>query len=193
MIRTTHAELAMLRRGATRVLPVPPRRPAPGARRGKPPAVEGRVYRVFAPALWKPGPPRELDRARAEMRVLVLGLVEEPSRWMVTVRGGYGAEEPVFLAASPGTQRADYVPTPGRALHDEGEVLGESPERLLARMKVISDDLPRRVSREKAMENLRLSIEALEAVSTVSERGQIQRLRAQLHRMESREHRAGLG
>lgn len=133
MIRTTHAELAMLRRGATRVLEVPPRRPASGARKGKPPVVEGRVYRVFAPALWKPGPPRELDRARAEMRVLVLSAADEGVRWLVTVRGGYGAEEPVFLAATPGTQRADYVFGPERAMRDEGEVLDESAAEILAR------------------------------------------------------------
>jgi len=132
VLRTSHLELAMLRKGAIRTQPVPPRKPAAGALKGKPPVTPGRTISLYAPQTRNPD--GTTDRQRQTLRVLVLDAVDHGDTWMVTVRAGHGEDQGVYLAARPGTQRQDYVLDPVRALRDEPEVMGEDAADILARM-----------------------------------------------------------
>ena len=70
---------------------------------------------------------------------------------------------------------------PAHGMHDEAEVMGESHERVIARMG--QKEKARRVDRDTATANLEDAIRRLEKTATVSERGQLQRLKVQLAKL----------
>lgn len=141
MIRTTHAELAMLRKGATRHLRLPARQPAPGAKRGKAPVRVDRTYTAYAPA--------NGERGREDVRVTVVALAEEESEWVATVRAGVAVETPLFLASRSSTlgkpgevvgeaaakspEARGYTTDPARALTDEPECIPQELQERYAR------------------------------------------------------------
>lgn len=140
MIRTTHAEIGMLRKGAARTLRLPSRAPAEGAKRGKAPVRVDQTYTAYAPA--------NGDRGRQDLRVTVTAMERDGDGWLVTVRGGLRAEEPLFLAArpsalgKPGQEAAGdptapeargYTTDPARALNDEPECIPAKLQEQYAR------------------------------------------------------------
>jgi len=126
VIRTSHAELAMLRRGSIRTLPVPARLPEPTARKGLPP-IEADCEVVVVAAATD-------DRPRARLQVITVGTTDCGDHWMVTVRAGWAVESPLYLASQPGILKADYTTSADRAMRDEPEVLAENANELVARL-----------------------------------------------------------
>jgi len=68
------------------------------------------------------------------LSVVTLGTEDKGDHWLVTVRAGWAVEVPLFLSAEPGIARADYTTSSGRAMRDEGEVLQENANELVARL-----------------------------------------------------------
>ena len=118
----------MLRKGAVRVISLPPRKPAEGAKRGKPPVRVGQAYTAYALA--------NAEFGRQSIRVMVVDLTEGDGEWLATVRSGYAPDHAVFLAARPGedAQGGDYTIRPHRAASDEPEVVDVTWETQVARM-----------------------------------------------------------
>lgn len=173
MIVTSQAELTMLKKGQAREITIPKGRPRPGARKPRCRWTEGRDYTVIARAT-----DTQIERST---RCLILSITETPEAWTLALTARALAESTIYLARNPGAQRTDYVLAPSNAMHDEAEVMGESHERVIARMG--QKEKARRVDRDTATANLEDAIRRLEKTATVSERGQIQRLKAQLAKL----------
>lgn len=179
MIITTQAELTMLKKGQAREITIPKGRPRPGATKPRCRWTVGRDYTVTARATHTPD--GDIDQGERSIRCLVLSITDTPDAWTLALTARALAEPTIYLARNPGAQLTDYVLAPSNAMHDEAEVIGESYERVVARMG--RQEHARRVNHDQAAAHLEAAIRQLEQHATVSERGQLQRMKKQLAKL----------
>lgn len=116
MIRTTHAEITMLRKGSPRPIPIPGRT-RPGLDHTICPITLGRTYTLLAPAAG--------DMKREKVTACAIAVDQDGTDWMVTFRYGVALEVPRLLKARPGGDDGDYTTEPFRAAQDEPEPVDE--------------------------------------------------------------------
>ena len=127
MIKITHEQFVELRRGRVPVISCGAGRAVEGAPGSKAPVRAGRVYALRVP--------RAKEAPARVIRALAIAVTVVDGEWFATFRADYEEQPPIFLAARPGSQRADYTLDAARALEDEPEVMPENANELARRLR----------------------------------------------------------
>lgn len=178
MIRTTHAEIKMLRAGSARDIPVPTRRagaPVPPC-----PLHIGTTYPLLAVAAG--------ERKREVLHALATDarFNAHTGEWVVTFRAGQAVEQPRYLRARPGRAGSgnhDYTTVEAQAVRDEPEPVAPAVIQRQTADARTAEELRDDHARQQHRDAIEHHIAELERLSDPANRGRIQGLRAALRRL----------
>ena len=197
MIRTTHAEIEMLRRGATRVIIIPKTTPRSGAPKARCRWTQGRDYEVMAPATLTPD--NKVDKPEERLRCIAHSVVDAGDGWALTLRVGV-VERPRFLRATPGAVAitklpdgrmstegdGDYTELRKSAIPDEPEPVDEATHKRFADAARDAESYRRVYDTRQERDLLRVTIDDLASRTDLGELAgrRLARMRRDLQRLE---------